>query len=121
MSRGRPRKRARNITGLHNQTQALGCSVSQAQSPEADDEPLELAMVFDSLKLDIANEDSGIEESDVEELTEWEDLDDETLAESLVQMTLREDPKDRDWVPERLMKKAQKRKAERKGICHPTQ
>jgi hypothetical protein len=56
---------------------------------------LEFALVFDSLKLDIAHEDSGVEESNVEELTEWEDL------------------KDIDW--------AQKQKAEKKGICDPTQ
>ena len=55
--------------------------------------------MFDSLKLDYLQEDSSSEDS---ELSNWENLDDNTFSESLAQIALKDNPKDKDWIPEKL-------------------
>jgi hypothetical protein len=37
-----------------------------------------------------------------ENVTDWDELEDEEFAQRLVEMAMREDEKDMDWVPARL-------------------
>ena len=54
-------------------------------------------------------------DSDMEELPEWEELYDEELGRSLATMAMRDNPHNKDWIPERLQRKAEKWQAGKKG------
>ena len=100
-----------NISGLRNQP-----SVQQARDDLTDSHNSDsgehsncghslTAVLFDSTKPDLACEELSGDESDVEETSEWGDLDDESLAESLAQMAMKHDPGDHDWIPAKVRKK----------------
>jgi hypothetical protein len=104
MVQGYPCKCQRNISGLQNQ------AVSIQSEPDTDlDKDSNLAVTFDSLKPDLEKEDmiweSDSEDSDIEEQSEWEELDNEDLYKTMVKMAMKEEQMDGDWIPRTLRKK----------------
>ncbi len=102
--RSQKRQRNLNISGLRNQP-----SVQQARDDLTDSHNSDsgehsncghslTGVLFDSTKPDLACEELNGDESDVnvDEASEWGDLDDESFAESLAQMAMKHDPSDHD-------------------------
>jgi hypothetical protein len=101
---GHPHKHQRNISGLQNQ------AVPIQSEPDTDlEEDLYLAVTFDSLKPDLEKEDmmweSDSEDSDMGEQSEWEELDNKDLHETMAKMAMKEKQVDGDWIPRTLRKK----------------
>jgi hypothetical protein len=69
-------------------------------------------VLFDSTKTDFACEELSRDESDVDEASEWGDLDDESFAESLAQMAMKDDTGDHDWIPAKAQKKVPRKGGE---------
>lgn len=142
MGHRKSQKKPRNISGLRNQPSAQLSSktnssclpenhhVRHCSDPESDtaelssgsvqvisdlekDGPFITGVHFDSMKPDFALEELTEGESDVEEAPEWDELDDENLAESLASMATDDSPDDADWIPAKLQRRAQKHK----GAC----
>ena len=68
----------------------------------------------DSLKTDFAQFEGMADDSDeMEEESDWEELENEGVARCLAAMVLDDDPKDRDWVPEWLLRKQARQKNKR--------
>ena len=116
---GRPKKRARNLTGLQNQVPrtislASPAPITQSQvSParevesESDNED-NVTVAYDGLKISYEEEYMGTGstyDSDIDEEMELDILDDEEFGRKLAEMIEREDGKEPDWIPERLRKK----------------
>ncbi|KAI0245083.1 hypothetical protein BJV78DRAFT_1289181 [Lactifluus subvellereus] len=131
MPSGRPRKRAKNISGLRNQPQPANQSdsepphaseavnvadttQSQSHRDGMDEDSME-NLIFDSLKLNFAEEDAGGSESDWEELSEWEEPANEHFGESMAALALKESPDDMDWLPDGLKRKLERRAKEKKS------
>ena len=127
MARGRPRKQARNISGLRNQS--IHSTVSQLPNIEPLVEPLqppcdhinpasperELGLHLDSTRYIIDGDGAGFEsDSDVEELSLCGDWDDEELQESMFKLAVEEgdDPSDEGWLPDQLKRKKRRRTGE---------
>lgn len=132
MTRGRPPKRPRNITGLRNQparsceshplnpeypinrnTDPTGDSNShEAPTGSPNDQPeQELGLHPDSTRLPINHENTGIElDSSVEELSECAEGDDKGLQKNTPKLAVdrRDDSSDEDWLPSELKKKKQR-------------
>jgi hypothetical protein len=57
-------------------------------------------------KKDEASREVGVSEEETDEEdyaeSEWDELDDQDLAERLVEMAMADDPNDLDWIPPRL-------------------
>ena len=128
MAPGRPRKKARNTSGLRNQQldrlsplpgsplaniesdgtaprSTPSRSRSRAPSPDEDqDFPDWHDLANSEVGSKIDQDESGGEEDF------WEDLDDEEFGERLIKMAMEDDPKDVDWIP---LKKAGKAKVPR--------
>jgi hypothetical protein len=121
MTRGRPSKRARNITGLRNQHQPAVSHLPNEERPTRnpvpirsresrphDDPEADLGIYFDSARLVIDDDDDGmVSEPDLEELQEFGEWDDEELQERMYMLAVEEgdDPSDENWVPPQLKKK----------------
>jgi hypothetical protein len=142
MAGGRQAKKPRptpNISGLRNQSRQSSRQSStfstpqptpprsRAPSPESDesdleedDEDLDILIHFDSLKTHLANAEAHSDEEKDEEVEEWEGFSNEDLAEAMVGMFEVDDPRDLDWLPERLKNKRDKRKSEKKGVYSHT-
>ncbi|KII84350.1 hypothetical protein PLICRDRAFT_46228 [Plicaturopsis crispa FD-325 SS-3] len=138
--RGRPSKRARNKSGLKNQSRAARSNPSDSVADDArrsssqssgstdqdqeESEWAELTRIFDGLKLQYSEEGSEFEGDDdledVDEQSEWEGLEDEEFTEVLAAMAIDEDPNDHDWIPEKIRKKAERRRAMNRK-ARPTQ
>ena len=94
---------------------------SQAPSPEPTEvqEDFDIFNHFDSLKADFGQEEedgcSDEEEEECGDMDELMELSSKDLAEKMINMMLEDDPDDHDWIPERLSKKASKRKEKAKG------
>jgi len=101
------RKRQKNTSGLRNQssTQNLVRGVdSDSDTPDGQDESA-TGVLFDSNKLDFTIEELA---SEVDEASDWGELDDDDLAESLAWMAMEDDPDDHDWIPVKLRNKTKK-------------
>ena len=113
MAKKQSRKRQRNlnISGLRNQPsvrQTRGDPTDSHNSDSGEHSNCEHSLtgvLFDSAKPDLACEELSGDESDVEEASEWGDLDDESFAESLAQMAMKDDTGDHDWIPAKARKK----------------
>ncbi len=98
--RGRPSKRARNITGLCNQARAL------SPLPEQTNEQWAQAVQEMVMKHDLHREEEGDISCDESEQSDWEDLQDEEVANVFVKTAREEvldgdDPVgDPDWIPQ---------------------
>ena len=125
MPRGQPAKRQKpNMSGLHNQgstTESLLLSVHSQMIPNidanhenSDDQLGELAIQFESTRIDWEREDhNGSSKSDIdlnENVTDFNDLEDEEFVQRLIEMAMKEDEKDMDWVPARLRTKERVKK-----------
>ncbi|OCH93511.1 hypothetical protein OBBRIDRAFT_858963 [Obba rivulosa] len=116
MPHGWPPKRPRNISGLRNQAERA--STASVQSPSLrysnieasadsasseDDLDADLSwtpgLVHDSLKVDYQLKDGDV---DVEEESDWEELDNEDFFEMMIEFArdAGDDPRDKDWAPE---------------------
>ena len=114
MAGGRPKKRSKNLSGLHNQ---------QPQSRELRDDSEDVPGIGESgqqechdeeirgwdetygLKMNFEEEYEGdctTYGSDIDEEGELEHLDDEDFGQRLADMVQREDDVDVDWIPEQL-------------------
>ena len=119
MARGRPPKRRRNITGLRNQAgEPSGTDLPNVDpltthptDASPSDQPKEdegLRLHPDSAKFVIDNDDAGVESrSEVEEMSDVEDWDDEELQEKMYMLAVNtgDDPTDEDWLPPGLQPK----------------
>ena len=138
MAGGRPKKKARNITGLRHQAPAAPQTVSpsatstldsvapgltresspyQTESGWQSDDDETIAVLCDGLKISFEQEYfdcSSTDESDIDEEVELDVLNDEGFGRRLVEMVEKEDGKDPDWIPERLQRKMRQRAAQRK-------
>ena len=47
----------------------------------------------------------------MEEQSDWEELDDEDFASHVAAMVLNDDPKDKEWVLEQLLRKREKQRS----------
>ena len=126
MPPGHPRKKARNLNGLQNQANSAPCEAS-ADSVDSDSScdvdhkgkylsgelDIDLTVAFDSACLDWCKEDAAGSDSEIEEMSEWEELDDENFGKALVDMALKNDAKDYDWIPPRFRR-------QKKGNEHST-
>ena|SRR5436190_89774 len=77
-------------------------------------------ILFDSLKLIVSNEDNGLEtETDIDEKSDWDELDDEGLQEHLIDLAWLGDdnPINEDWLPTNLQKKGQQHEKNKKGMA----
>ena len=75
--------------------------------PDLDDETeSDVPIIFDSLKVDYAAEES--EDGGSETNTGEQELEDEEFAASLAELILDDDPKDEDWIPVKLRRKVKK-------------
>jgi hypothetical protein len=114
-SRKRPAK-VRNISGLCNQCRdsfsaedswPVQASRSLTSTTEGPVNEAELKIAFDGLKANYMEETSDSEEdSEREEISDWEDLNDKAFSECLAEIALKDDPKDADWIPEKLKRSA---------------
>jgi hypothetical protein len=114
-SRKRPTK-VRNISGLRNQRRdsfsaedswPVQASRSLTSTTEGLVNEAELKIAFDGLKANYMEETSDSEEdSEREEISDWEDLNDKAFSELLAEIALKDDPKDADWIPEKLKRSA---------------
>ena len=80
----------------------------------SDNEFGELAIQFDSARVDWEREDRYGSESDIgsnENITDLDDLEDEEFAQRLVEMAMIADENDMDWVPARLRTKERVKKS----------
>jgi hypothetical protein len=113
MQRGRPRKRVRNISGLRNQPNQDSASVSPSRSRAPS--PPDLVFDRDGLKVnakEALGERNSESESD-EEVSPWEDLDDEEALEKLVDITFKCGG-DEDWLPDAEYRKRKKQHTEKR-------
>jgi len=109
---GRPKKRARNLTGLQNQVPraislASPAPITQSQvSParevesESDNED-NVTVAYDGLKISYEEEYMGTGStynSDIDEEMELDILDDEEFGRKLAEMIEREHGKEPDWI-----------------------
>ncbi|KAF8514023.1 hypothetical protein JB92DRAFT_3115857 [Gautieria morchelliformis] len=123
MARGHPAKKRKNTTGLHkgflgslNSASDIERSRSRAPSPDARKEDSTQCLFQYCLKADIARFEEGADDSDeVEEQSDWGEFDDEDFGSHVAAMVLEDDPKDVDWVPERLLRKKDKQRSSRKS------
>ena len=115
MTRGRPTKKSKNITGLCNQrhsSDSASCTVTHSRAPSPDESDSTWLIFQDSLKADVARFEEGADDSDeVEEQSDWGELDDEDFASHAAAMVLDDDPKDKEWVPEWLLRKREKQRS----------
>ena len=125
MARGRPAKRRKpNISGLRNvgsTTESPSLSVHSPMNTNvdtnhdnSDNEFGELAIQFDSARVDWEREDRYGSESDIgsnENITDLDDLEDEEFTQRLVEMAMIADENDTDWVPARLRTKERVKKS----------
>ncbi|KAF8522028.1 hypothetical protein JB92DRAFT_3141090 [Gautieria morchelliformis] len=120
MARGRPPKCRRNITGLRNQGgEPSGTDLPNVEppanhpsdGPSPSDQPDEdegLQLHLDSTRVLMDNDEAGIESgSEVEEMSELGDWDDEELQEKMYMLAVNigDDPSDEDWIPPELRPK----------------
>ena len=123
---GHPRKKVRNVYGLRNQAnpaprKSSADSVDSDSSRDVDHKKkhlsrgldIELTVAFDSARLDWCKEDAAGSDSEIEEMSEWEELDDEAFGKALADMALKNDAKDCDWIPPRFRR-------QKKGNEHST-
>ncbi|KAG2122630.1 hypothetical protein BD769DRAFT_1389528 [Suillus cothurnatus] len=145
MPHGRPKKKQRNTSGLRNhKMSSLAPKASstthveqlpvtsdtlptQSQSEldselgDCEDTAIQLArVVFDGLKISFKQEycEEDTDESDIDEEVECIVLNDKEFSRKLVEMVLKEEDGDPDWIPEQLQRKALKRAANRKCECN---
>ena len=125
MARGQPAKRQKpNISGLHNlgsTTESPSLSVHSTMNTNIDtnhdnsDKKFgELAIQFDSTRVDWEREDRNGSDSDIgsnENITDLDDLEDEEFAQRLVEMAMIVDENDMDWVPAMLRTKERVKKS----------
>lgn len=120
MAAGRPIKKRKNTAGLRNQGQPshsrsplnseshAKASQSRAPSPEGGQEDLDepcWPLFQDSLKTDFSQLDDGEDDSDeMEEESNWEELNNEGFASRIAAMVSDDDPKDKDWIPKKLQR-----------------
>ncbi|KAJ7573601.1 hypothetical protein C8J56DRAFT_903250 [Mycena floridula] len=118
--RGRkPKKQARNLTGLRNQPrpEPVDSDSDEAISGPDSDDSADPNVYFDSARVDWEKEENAGGESDLdvdEEDLDVEDLDDEDFGRRLAEMASKEDDKDTDWIPYELRPHA-KAPVSRKG------
>jgi len=130
MAAGHPTKKSKNTAGLRNQGQPshssplnseshAKASRSQAPSPEGGQEDLDgpdWPLFQDSLKTDFSWLDDGQDDSDeMEEESDWEELNNEGFAGRIAAMVLDDDPKDKDWIPKKLQRQREKQKCKQTG------
>ncbi|KAF9236630.1 hypothetical protein BU15DRAFT_76727 [Melanogaster broomeanus] len=127
MPRGRPRKRLRNISGLHGQLEAghaTPLAIAGDNSRPVDDSDQyesesdhngqfkdNLAVAFDGLKINFEEaygDTDGSDMSDIDEEIELGILEDEEFGRKLAEMVEKEDGKDPEWIPERMRRKKQR-------------
>ncbi|PCH43236.1 hypothetical protein WOLCODRAFT_153293 [Wolfiporia cocos MD-104 SS10] len=100
----RPSKHKRNITGLKNQCiKSPAAPVPSTEASVEDDsaDEWEPQLHHDSLKLAFLMEGQD-SKSDVEEESDWKDLESEDFLQCMVEMAEEagDDPRDEDWVPD---------------------
>ena len=125
MGSGRPKKRSRNISGLRNQPGASKTKpVHATPIPEdSQDETSELEtsdsaadahlnLVHDSLKPRFDADDAG-SGSDLDEESDWEELEDEEMLTKMVKLieVLEGKAEDAEWIPAELMRAREKAEA----------
>ena len=131
MAAGRPTKKSKNTAGLRNQGQPshsrsplnseshAKASRSWAPSPEGGQEDLDepcWPLFQDSLKTDFSQLDDGEDDSDeMEEESNWEELNNEGFASHIAAMVSDDDPKDKDWIPKKLQRQREKQKCKQTG------
>jgi len=85
-----------------------------ANHDNSNDKHGKLVIQFDSMRIHWEREDhEGSSESDIdsdENVTDLDDLKDEEFTQSLVEMAMKMDEKDMDWVPARLRTKERVKK-----------
>ena len=72
------------------------------------------------MKTCLANAEAHSDEEEDEEVEEWEGFSNKDLAEAMVGMFEVDDPRELDWLPERLKNKRDKRNNEKKGVYSHT-
>ena len=117
---GRPRKKARNITGLRNQDQHATSppiskgSIRLSGKRELDEcQQNEGKTISNGLKISFEQEYDGsapTDESEVDEEIELELLEDEEFGWKLADMVEKENDRDLDWIPERLKRDSKRQK-----------
>jgi len=66
------------------------------------------------MKVDLVWEEMIDTKSEVDGQSDWKQLNDEDFEKKLAEMAIEDDQRDREWIPERLQRKAQEWKADRK-------
>ena len=123
MARGQPAKMP-NISGLCNLGSTTKSPPLSVHSPmntnvdanhdNSDNKFGELAIQFDSARVDWEREDHNGSKSDInfdENVTDLDALEDKELPQRLVKMAMIEDEKDMGWVPARLRTKERVKKS----------
>lgn len=117
MAQGRPAKKQKNTSGLRNQgytTPSTSSAYPDLMDTDSIDELEDLGLQFDSTRVDWRREEVIDDGSDIdldESVMDLDDLEDEEFMQRLVEMAMREDENDPDWVPARL----RTRKGTKKG------
>ena len=87
---------------------------SQAPSPDlsgSEDEDLEFFNHFDSLKANFQYAEECLDDEEDDEVNELMELGEKDLMDKMVELLLEDDDSDNpDWLPEKLKKKAERRK-----------
>jgi hypothetical protein len=102
MTGGRPRKRARDTSGLQNQHHPRVPVTNEGDESGPESGPEQ------GMDHDACSHDEDEEDDIVEEASPWEDLDNEEALEKLVELTI-DRGDDRDWVPDMNCKKKKSR------------
>lgn len=135
MTRGRPPKKcSRNISGLrhqhrHDSTSASesddhSCDNPKRKSPtpatvsnDADTESDDDLLTWDMMRLRADDEEEIMDrelgsDSEVEEAGDCEEFGDEEFEERMIELAIRDDPKDTDWLPSVMLKAHRRKKGE---------
>ena len=103
MPAGRPKKKARNISGLKNQSQ----TASNIQNHEilTDSDKDFCNITHDSCQLNYQSSDETAS-SLADEVSEWDDIDRESISIGLAKMVLKEEEScDDEWLPPLLKRR----------------
>jgi hypothetical protein len=135
MTRGRPpKKRSRNISGLRHQRRHDSSSASESDDlcfdnskrksltpattcNDADTESDDDLLTWDMRRSRADNEEEIMDQepgsdSEVEEAGDCEEFGDEEFEERMIELAIRDDPKDTDWLPSAMLKAHRRNKGE---------
>lgn len=117
--RGRPAKRARNLIGLRNQPKVL-----PKHTIESDDEQQAHSVQETLVKHNLCQEEENDTSSAESEQSDWEDLEDDDVAEVLIKKAREDvldgdDPfGDPDWIPVTLRRRIAQQAKNMGGECY---